>query len=423
MGAAPIAVRLGWRNIWRNPRRSLITLSTVASALTLLIVLIGLMEGLNTQLLRNGTQLQLGHVQLHDTSYLPDRNLHDTLGGDRGLDLNALLAHLRRTQGVTAVSARVYGFALLSTGRYSSGAQVLGVEPRDELRVTTLLRGVLAPASLPQAGTRALVLGQTLADEIHAQPGDEVAVVAQAADGTLGNDLFHVTGILRSGLSTLDRSLAVTHLRDLQDLLALSPGRVHGITLLIGNAMAADAFSARLNASGTLPPHSAARSWAELSPQLMAYLNLGEGLNGVMIFLVALFAAFGMLNTTMMSVYERTREIGMLGAIGMHPSLILITILVETALLSLMGMAVGFAFGALMMSYLTTHGWDLSRWVGEMAMLGTRMDPVLIAAWNRHQVALAAGGLFAASLLAAIVPARRAAWMHPVRALTAPTEG
>ena len=113
----------------------------------------------------------------------------------------------------------------------------------------------------------------------------------------------------------------------------------------------------------------------------------------------------------------------MLGSMGMRPSLILSTILLETLLISMMGVAVGFGFGALIMSHMTTRGWDLSGWVGEMAMLGTRMDPVLKGAWAWDQVALAASGLILAALLAAVVPARRVAWMQPVAALSAPTEG
>jgi ABC-type lipoprotein release transport system permease subunit len=423
MSTLTMVLRLGWRNIWRNPRRSLITLSAVATAYALLIGLIGLMEGLSEQLLRNGTLLLLGHLQVHDSSYLPDRNLNDTIGGPEQIDIPSLMADLRRRPGVKGVSARVYGFALVSTGEYSSGVQILGIEPREELQVTTLLSNLRPGSALPVSGERTIVLGQTLAEEIRARLGDEVAVVAQAADGMVGNDLFRVSGILHTGLGYLDRSMAVVHIRDLQELLSLAPGRIHEVAVLLRDAMSADLFAARLNASGSLPRHATADSWAKLSPQLREYLALGRNLNGFMIFLVALFAAFGMLNTTMMAVFERTREIGMLSSMGMKPWLILLTILLEIFLLTLVGLAAGFGFGAIIMSYLTTHGWDLSRWIGEMSMLGTRMDPVLKGAWAWDQVALAGSGLTIAALLAALLPARRVAWMPPVAALSAPTEG
>jgi ABC-type lipoprotein release transport system permease subunit len=423
MSALWIVPRLGWRNLWRNPRRSLITLAAIAAAFAFLIGLIGLMEGLKDQLLRNGTRLQLGDFQIHDSSYLPDRNINDTIGGDAGVDLQKLLAQVSTQPEVVGLSPRVYGFGLLSTGSFSSGAQILGVDPAAELSVTTLLRGLREGGNFPASGARGLILGQALAEEIHAKIDSEVAVVTQAADGTMGNDLFHVVGILRTGLTYQDRSLAITHRNDLQDLLALAQGRVHEVAGQIRNPLSADKVCARLNGSKVLPSHSKAQGWGELSPQLQDYLKLSESTNGFMIFLVALFAAFGVLNTTMMAVFERTREIGMLGSLGMRPVLILLTILLESLFLALLGLAAGFGIGALIMSYLTSHGCDLSPWVGEVSMLGTRMDPILKGAWAWDQVVWAAAGLIGATLLAAFLPARRVAWMQLVTALTAPTEG
>ena len=264
MSALWVAPRLGWRNLWRNPRRSMITLAAIAAAYAFLIGLIGLMEGLKDQLLRNGTRLQLGDFQIHDSSYLPDRNINDTIGGDEGVDLQALLARVSTQPEIEGLSPRVYGFGLLSTGSFSSGAQILGVEPAAELSVTTLLRGLLPGSGFPAKGGRGLILGHALAEEIHAKIGVEVAVVTQAADGTLGNDLFQVVGILRTGLTYQDRSLAVTHGSDLQELLALAPGRIHELAGRIRDPLLADGICARLNGSRVLPPRSQARSWGDL---------------------------------------------------------------------------------------------------------------------------------------------------------------
>jgi ABC-type lipoprotein release transport system permease subunit len=418
-----LVVRLGWRNLWRNPRRSLITLAAIAAALAFLIGLIGLMEGLKDQLIGNGTLLLSGHVQIHDRAYLPDRDLNDTIGLDAGVDLEKLLTQFRDDPRIEGASPRLYGFGLLSTGPYSAGAQILGIDPLAESGVTMLLKGVREGRSRMASGSRTLILGQTLADELRAQVGKQVAVVTQAADGTMGNDLFQVVGILRTGLSYLDRSLVLMHISDLQGLLALAPSRVHEIACRTVNPLAAEAVCADLNRSGKLPVHSVAQSWGELMPQLKDYLNLSESSNAFMIFLVALFAAFGVLNTTMMSVFERTREIGMLGSMGMRPSLILLTILLESLFLAALGLLIGLGIGILVMAYLTSHGLDLSRWIGEVSMLGARMDPVLKGVWVWRQVLQAGAGLTVASLLAAFLPARRVAWMEPVEALSAPAEG
>ncbi|MFQ5900617.1 MAG: ABC transporter permease, partial [Thermodesulfobacteriota bacterium] len=228
-----IVLRLGWRNIWRNPRRSLITISAVGTAYAFLIALIGLMEGMTDQFLNNGTGLMLGHIQIHNSNYLPDRNIYDTIGGSSGTDLEAFLSRLRVYPEIQAVSPRVYGFGLLSTGEHSAGAQIMGIEPQTEARLSTLLQGLVRGEGLTGTGTHTLLLGDALAQELNAEIGSEVALVTQATDGTLGNDLYQVSGILHTGLGYLDRSLALLHLADLQELLVLDLGRAHEIVVKI----------------------------------------------------------------------------------------------------------------------------------------------------------------------------------------------
>jgi ABC-type lipoprotein release transport system permease subunit len=418
-----IVLQLGWRNLWRRPRRSLITISAIASAYAFLIALIGLMGGLSDQLVNNGTGLLLGHVQVHHSQYLPDRELHDTLGGEVGADSDILLSRMKNLPEVQAASLRVYGFGLLSTGEHSAGAQMIGIVPSFEVQISDLLQALTQGEGLSERGERRILLGDSLAQELAAEIGSEVAVVTQAADGSLGNDLYRVSGVLHTGLAHMDRSLALLHLDDLKQLLVLGPGQAHEIVMTIKDPMRAKEFSNNLNDSGMLPAHGTAQSWQDLSPQLNDYLNLADGMNRFIIFLVALFAAFGVLNTMMMAVFERTREIGLINSLGMRPPQILSAILMESLYLLLLGLAGGFTIGALLMAYLTTHGWDLSRWTGELSMMNTKMDLILKAAWAWDQVIWSALGLTLATLVAAYLPARRAARMDPVEALGAPTEG
>ncbi len=418
-----IVVQLGWRNLWTRPRRSLITISAVTTAYAFLIMLIGLMEGLTHQLLNNGTGLMLGHLQIHHSDYLPDRNMYDTIGGEHRGRVDALLGDLRTRSDIESIAPRVYGFGLVSTGEHSAGAQLMGVLPQAEAQLSTLLSGLVQGEGLTPMARHTVLVGDALALELEAGPGSEVAVVTQAADGTLGNDLYRVAGILHTGLTYVDRSLAVFHVADLQELLALGPGQIHEVALRTENAMQAERVAAALNASGTLPPNTISQSWGELSPQLKDYVGLSEGMNAFLITLVAIFAAFGVLNTMMMSVFERTREIGLMAAMGMRPSLILSSIVVESLFLTAVGLIVGLTLGSIAMSYLTTHGLDLSRWTGELSIVGTRMDPVLKAVWGWDEIVRSALALTLASLLAAILPARRAAYMDPVEALGAPTGG
>ncbi|MFB3906249.1 MAG: ABC transporter permease [Acidobacteriota bacterium] len=411
-----IVVRLGWRNLWRNSRRSLITVAGIAFAFAFTIALIGLGRGLVVQLLKNGTELMVGHVQLHDHDYLPDRDLYETIGNQEGCDWQQLIARMNRNREVVAVAPRVFGFGLVSTGEQSAGAQMIGVDPVAEAELSRLV----ARDMLARLKPGSVLLGATLALELRAREGDEIAAVTQAADGTLGNDLFTVAGIVKTGMAYLDRSVAFMRIDDLQRLLALEPSRIHEIALRLNDPVIAPEFSRQISRMSGLPDGVSVQSWRQLLPQLNDYLGLTGGANAFIIGLVVIFVSFGILNTMMMATFERIREIGMLNAFGMRPALVLSTFLFEAIFLALLGLAAGFGLGALMMRYLSLYGLDLTRWTGQMSMLQTRVDPVLKAAWNWDAVAGAAISLCVATVIAAYLPARKAVRVDPVEALRAP---
>jgi len=298
----------------------------------------------------------------------------------------------------------------------------MGVDPESEVRLTAFLDGIEEGLTSSAEGNP-VILGDVLAQELEAAVGSEIAVVTQSTDGSLGNDLYHVSGLLHTGLRYLDRSLAVFPLADLQELLVLHPDEIHEMAMSIRDPMAADQFAATLNESFFLPPDSLAQSWGDLAPQLRDYIGLAQGMYGFMIMIIGLFVAVGVLNTMMMAVFERTREIGLVNALGMRPWPIVSSILLESFFLGLLGLGGGLGLGAWAMSYLTTQGLDLTRWMGELSMLGTRMDPVLKAVWGWEYVIWSAGGLLISTLVAAFFPAVRAARLDPVEALAAPVEG
>jgi len=419
--AVGLIFRLGWRNLWRNLRRSVLTLGSIAVAFAILIVVIGIIEGVAQQLLTNGTRTMLGHVQVHAQSYLPDRGLHDTIGGHLGTDTMKLVERIEMAAAATA-TARVFGFALLSTGPRSAGAQLVGIDPAREARVTTLQNAIVHGRGLEGAPPLSVVLGQTLADEIGATIGSEIAVVTQAADGSMGNEILTVTGILRTGLIAVDRSLALLRLDDLQALLALPAARVHEIAVRIDAAESADDVVRLLQAAVQEPSALRIESWRTLAPQIAEYLTLTRSSHWMMLLIVGTFAAFGVLNTMLMAVFERTHEIGVLAALGLRPRQILATVLAESLCLAVVGLTAGLALGSLAMWYLQVHGWDLSPWTQGVTMAGVLFDPVLRASWDWPAALQAALSLAAITVVAAFIPALRAARMRPVEALAAPVE-
>ena len=404
---------LGWRNLWRNPLRSVITIGGVASGYAVLMFLISLTEGMLDQMLNNGTDLLVGHVQIQHRDYLPDRDLYETLGGSQGTDWRALTERLLGEPEVVAATARIHASGLASTGENSAGVAIVGIDPVQEAKVSGL-QGQGSPKDLHGRG---LLLGDALRQELAAGGGSEIALVTQAADGTIGNDLYRNRGTLDTGMALLDRSLTLVHLEDLQELMALAPGRIHEIALKLRDPGAAEAVAARLNDSAVLPPDAVARSWRSLLPTLSDYLDMATASYVLMIGLVALFAALGVLNTMLMSVFERVRELGMLSALGMRPARVVLTVLSESLALAVAGLGVGLALGSLLVWHLSSTGLDLRSWMGEISIAETRMDPVIAVVWSWNAVWWPAVGLVLSTVVASLLPALRAAFVHPALAM------
>ncbi len=412
-----IIFKLAWRNLWRNSKRSWISILAISTAFLILMVISGILDGLSLQMLKNGTELFQGHIQVHHQDYLPGRNMYDWIGYREPYDLEALLSTLDSVEGIEASAPRVYGFALISTGENTRATNLSGMDPVRESSVTRLFQSPIAGRNLAPDPRGEILVGKVLAKIMEVSPGDEVAIVTQAADGTTGNDLYTVSGVISTGLTSLDRSLVVMHWRDLQELLAMEEWQVHEAALRVENPQESSLIAEKISGLAGLPPESEAESWDILLPQMKEYIAATEGSGFILILLVGIFAGFGTLNTMMMAVFERTREIGSLNSLGMSPGQILSMFLLESFFLSILGLGIGFAGGLLILSYLTRNGLDLSAWIVDMSFAGSHIDPVMQVVWTWDAYLSAAASLAIIVLLATIIPAIRAARMKPVDAL------
>lgn len=413
-------MQLAWRNLWRNPRRTSISITAIALGYAMLLLFACLLHGLSRQMIDNGTRMGLSHMQVHAPDYYPDRSLYHTLGGRAGAELDALLTTLSTHPQVLAAATRVYGYALVSGGSHSAGADLLGIDPVRERQIsrfhTRLTKGRFLSRQTPR-DTREVVLGEKLASTIAAEPGSEIILLTQAADGSIGNDLYTVVGILRTGSEAIDRGTVLMPLGATQELLSLAANRVHEIGVLTTSADVAGTLAARLERrlDETLPVR--VRAWPELSPALADYVQMSEGSNAFLFSVVFLVAIIGVMNTMLMAVFERTRECGVLMALGLRPLSMTLLIVLEAGLLAGMSVGLGAVLGGPLVWYLQTHGLDLRTVMGELSVAGVVIDPIW---YGQHDVPtyLQAGlGLALVAVVAALYPAIRAARFRPVEAM------
>lgn len=416
MNARPVW-RIGWRNLGRNRRRTLITALGLAIGYTAVVVMAGLSRGLVAEMIDNGTGMVTGQVQVYGSDYLPDRSIYETIGGREGSDVATLLDHVEADPRIAAVAPRVYAGGLVSTGRATSAGFIMGVDRQREERVSRLLTFV-SSGRAPEPGRLEILIGSEMARQLGAAPGDTVVVVAPAADGSLGNDLFVVSGIFTTTVAELDLGTAVAPIDVLQRLVALDPGRVHEVSARVEDPwLAPDAAAAVGSALEGTGLDVRVRSWTEFRPEMVDYARLVTSMEWLLIVFVFGMAIWGVANTMLMATFERRREFAVLLALGGGPGLIIQSVFTEALVLAAVSLVLGVAGTLPVLAWWNAAPPDMSWLYGGFTMAGGLMRPILRVEWPTEMLFVTGGAMFATALLAAVVPALRSARVPPADTL------
>ena len=410
-------LQLAWRNLWRNPGRTLISTAAIALGFTLLLTFSCLLEGWRQQLIENGTRLSLSHAQVHAPGYFADRSVYKTLGGQDGTDVEKLLTTLTTDAQVQAVAPRVYAFGLVSVGQQSIGTALVGIVAELEQHITRLHTSLVQGHYLNPQLPKGVVVGEKLAKSLGAGIGSELVVLTQAADGSTGNDLYTIVGIFRTGMETLDRGTAIMAQSSLQELLSLAPNRVHEVGIRFANPALATRAAARLQRPVAALLPARIRAWPALIPELDDYARLNRGATSVIFIFVFCMGMLSVMNTMLMAVFERTRELGVLMSLGMRPVQVTSLILIEAGSLTGVSLMLGGGISLPILSYLQTYGLDLRPFVGAVSLGGVNVQPFWYGRHDFFGYGLAALGLALVTLVSALYPALRAARLQPIEAV------
>lgn len=410
--ATSSTVRMAGRNLWRNPKRTGLALVSLATAQAAVLFYSAVMTAYEDWTLKSITGPLVGHVQVHAPKWRKEHGLDQALW-----NANEKLAQARRLPEVHRVSARLYAPALVAVGEEGQAAMVLGIDPALESGESGMLGENPAAAALPPG--EALV-GATFAQARGIRPGDVLAIVSQAADGSVANELFRVHSLVNSRVDLVNRQGVLLWLEDARTLFAL-PEAAHELVVHVKDPALAPAVAQKLEA---LPEFAGDEvlPWDRLAPELAA---LVEVVGAYEVFIVLLFfvaAAAGVANTLMMATFERTREFGMLLALGARPWRMVRLVLSEAVLLGLWGLVAGTLFGVGLVAWSSHHGLDLGALAGEgrggeLSFAGLRWTMVVFPRLEPKTLVRALAAVFATSVVASLWPAARAARLKPVEAL------
>ena len=376
----------------------------------LLVFMISFQFGTYNLMIDGTLSVLTGHLQVQETRYHAEQRMRYTVPG--GV---ALAGRLRQEAGVDRVAARGAAFALASSDERSFGIQVFGVQPAFEPGVSTLPGLVKQGRYLDDNDAAEIVIGSVLARNLKVELGDEITLLGSGRDDSFAAGIASVVGIIDSGMTELDRSVAQLPLGYFQDLFAMGD-EVHSIVIELDDLSAVPAVKTRLQELVN-NPDLAVLDWDQLQPGLRQAIQADLFSAFVMYAVLIVLVAFSVLNTQLMSVLERTREFGVMMSLGLRPGQLGRLVLLETALMSLLGLLLGCALGLVINGYfqqvgITFEGMD-------EAMERYNMSGTLYPETSLLGTLLGPGIVFVGGMLAAIYPALRLHMLQPVAAMRA----
>ena len=398
--------KLSWRNLWRNPTRTNVTILAVSLCIAVLIIFQSMIVGLIEKAKFTTTNLVIGEVQVHAEGYLDDRSIYKSLQNTEEI-------HLIAKENNIGLVERSYGFGLISSGTKSAGTQFWGINPESELQHFDFANHIDKGNFLTNTSLRKIVLGRKLASSIAADIVTELVVFVQGADGSLGNELFYVAGILKNMADNVDRGAAMI-LREDFDILFSTNNLIHEIALNSKGRFESEEIQKLLSARTA---DVDVETWQQLMPTIALLTEkMSVFMRTFFSLIFGIAASLGVMNTMIMSTYDRMREFGIIRAIGTTPWRILKQVSLEAILLTTIASVIGAVVGLSVALYFQKYGFDVSGG-GNMSFGGVVMDPVWKASVSVGIVLLPVVLLMLVSIVASIYPASIAARIKPVEAI------
>ena len=397
---------LSWRNLWRNHRRTGIMLGAIAIGVWAMIFMTALMRGMVDDMLNQGIHNLPGHIQVQHPTYLDDPNVVNSIAAP-GAELRNQLDQL----GAAAWATRIKVPAVIASERETRGINLIGIEPAVEASISGLPALLASGRFLESDQDSGIIVGARLAERLETRLGKRVVIMSQDPDNNIRERGFRIVGIYRARLPALEEFNVYAARETLQKLLRIE-GRISQLILVGNDYRDIAALYHRLDQ--LLPSTLQARTWYQVDSYLAAMFNMMDGFVLVWVIIIFLALSFGLVNTLVMAIFERVREIGLIQALGMRPGLIVCQILLESLLLLLIGLGIGNGLALITIKPLES-GLDISAVAEGMAMMGA--SSVLYPKLTTADLLLANSIVIVLGILTSILPAWRAARLDPVRAL------
>jgi putative ABC transport system permease protein len=399
-------LKIAFRNALRQKRRTIFTLLTMFGGFTLASISIGWSDGSYSRIIEMFTRNRLGHIQVHGRGYLDKPSLYTAIS-----DFGRVGQKIESVEGVEVWTPRFLAAGLASFGERTSAVQILGIDPVREERATYFSHKIIRGQTFRDQPAHEAIVGKGLAEVLQIDTGDEAVIVSQAADGSIANDLYQVVGIVDSGDQAADRTAFYLHLQDAQDLFVLE-GKIHEMAVIVANLSRVQKITDKIR-SVLADDSLEVTPWQEFAKAFYRAMKADVEGMWVTLFVIILIVAVGVLNTVLMAVLERTREYGVLRALGTRPAQLFWQVIIEVNFIALGSIVLGTMLSVLINHLLSLHGIHLP---ASFTYGGVEFS-ALYSAVTPRSLYIPAVTVFLAASLVSIFPALRAARIAPARAM------
>ena len=407
-------IKMAWRNIWRNPRRTIITVSAIMFASLLLVFMLSFQFGSYETMINTSVKISTGHLQIQAHDYQDKKSIRLVVP-----DPKAIGKRLEEIVNVESYTYRGQAFSLVSSKDRTYGAMVTGIDPEREATVSRLKKLIRHGSYLSSADRDEALVGELLANNLRVAVGDELTILGQGRDGSIAATVVSVKGIFSSGIDEFDRHSINIPLETFQDVYTMR-GAVHEIVIIADSL--SDIAEIKRSLNGILSSRKDQEllktlDWQELMPGLRQGIEMDLVSGMIFYFLLVIVVAFSILNTFLMAIFERTREFGVLMAIGTTPLRLTKVLLIESMTITVIGIFAGIVVGSAITLYFQSQGIDFSGASDLLSQFGIsgRMYPKLsiISALSGPLAVLVI------TFVAALYPALKVQRMQPVEAMRA----
>lgn len=401
---------IAWRNIWRNKLRSLVVILAVTLGLFATLFIIALSNGMLEQKIASSIQNEISHIQLHDSAFLQDNSLDHYMANS-----HEIADSIRALEGVKSVTNRIRMSGMASTAATGTGAVIHGIIPEIEKQVTRIFDYVAeGDYFVTESRSHRILIGQKMASKLNAKIGSKIVLTLQNTDGDLSYGLFRVVGIYKTSNGMFDETNVFVERSDLATLTGFDPTRGTEIAVLLENSELTDQVTEKIQ---SMYPDLSVMSWKKLQPILLAMQSMMDQFGFLLLIIILIAMAFGIINTMLMAILERTHELGMLMAVGMNKRRVFVMILLETLFLTLIGAATGVVIGLITIQLTGQHGINFTSWAEGFESWGysAHIYPVLGLSFYIGMTLL----VIITGVISSIFPARKALKLNPSEAIRA----